>query len=249
MIRFLKYFVLFTLSLILVSCDKDSDDSGSLNIQFKLVYDDGPMQMFNHLQYPQSDEDFFFTRISFYISQVMLRGDNSAENIKDIDFINLTGAYAEGSPTNGFEYKIDGVKPGKYSKLEFGIGVPAAMNAKKPAEYPTGSLLANNTEYWSSWESYVFFKSEGSIYLDGPSGEATDFTLHLGSDESYRTIKLDRDITITGGKTTSVVVTLDMKQYFDSVTLYDIHDTQRIHSLSQMALINQLMDNLLVAFK
>ncbi|KXK38043.1 MAG: hypothetical protein J5I52_07740 [Saprospiraceae bacterium] len=239
---FLILIVLFALS-----CNRDDDQPGDVNIRFHLVYGDQPLEMFKNLAYPANGEEFYFSRISFYLSDVTLKNGATSNTIKDIDYLNLTSAFTDSSV--GYDYKISNVPPGKYSKLEFGIGVPAALNAKQPSDFDPGNILSFNTEYWSSWQSYIFFKAEGTIQLNTPDGNNTDFALHLGADEALRTISLDKAVDVKSGQTAVVDVTIDMKKFFDGKQLYDIYDTQKIHSLHQLPLIKILMDNLAVSFK
>ncbi|MCZ2101448.1 MAG: hypothetical protein LC107_07930 [Chitinophagales bacterium] len=244
----LPRFLFFILVLGLFSCNSD-DKPGNINLRFHLVYDGAPMEMFKNYPYPGTDESFYFTRLSYYIADVNLKNAKEKIAIKDIDFLNLTATFTGSSPINGYEYTIGEIPVGDYTNLEFGIGVPKGMNAKSPAEYPAGTTLSSPTEYWESWKSYVFFKTEGSIVYNESAPDESDFALHLGGDEAYRTISLPRSITIESNKTTNVDITLDMKRYFDGITTYNIKDTPKIHSQSQLPLINQLMDNLVFAFQ
>lgn len=243
--RILFFFLLFGI----FSCTDKDDKNGEINLRFHLVYDDQPMEMFKNYPYPVTNEPFYLSRLSFYISDLSLKNVKTTENLKDIDFLNFTNTFTGGVPTNGYEYKISDVTPGDYTSLEFGVGVPKALNAKAPADYPAGTILSKPTEYWDSWKSYVFFKTEGSIVFDSSAPKESDFALHLGGDEAYRTIVLPKSVTVQSGKTTNVDITLDVKKYFSGVTDYDIEKTQTIHSLSQMPLIIALMNNLTTAFK
>ena len=75
------------------------------------------------------------------------------------------------------------------------------------------------------------------------------FALHLGSDDAFRNININKAVTINENGVTNLDIEIDMKKFFDSKTLYDIHDTQQIHSLHQLPLIAILADNLALAFK
>jgi hypothetical protein len=237
------------LVLSLFSCHDDEKKTGDLNLRFHLLYDGQPMEMFAKYPYPGTNEPFYLTRLSFYLSDVSIKNTKESQLIKDIDFLNMTAAFTGSYPQDGYVYKIAGVPQGEYTTLNFGIGVPKALNAKSPNQYPAGSILSSPTEYWESWKSYVFFKTEGSILFVNNAPAETDFALHLGGDEAYRMISLSKSISVKGDKVTNVDINLDIKKYFDGIKTYDIHDTQKIHSLYQMPLINTLMDNLVTAFE
>lgn len=234
----------------LASCSKmDKESSGDLNLRFKLMYGTQPFEMFKEYSYPVTNDPFLMTRLSFFISDITLRSSSGALNIKDIDYLNLTAAHTPPLPSNGFEYTIKGIKPGSYTSIDFGVGVPAASNAKAPKDFNSGSILSSAAEYWSSWKSYIFFRPEGQISLEGKPINETSFALHLGGDGAFRVIDLDKSFTINPDQTTNLDIIIDMQKFFNGTSLYDIRNTQQIHSLSQMPLITQLADNLVTAFR
>jgi hypothetical protein len=233
----------------LSSCEKEEDKGGNVNLRFKLMYGAVPLEMFKQYNYPVSNDKFFMTRLSFFINEIKLKSSTSEVLLKDIDYINLTNAYTGGVPANGFEYEIKGVKSGNYTSLDFGIGVPSASNNKLPKDFPANSLLSNTAEYWSSWKSYIFFRPEGKIGLEGSNVLDTDFALHLGANEAYRNFKLNKTVSVKDGSTANVDITIDMEKFFNGKSLHDINETHQIHSLFQMPLIVKLADNLETAIK
>lgn len=250
-IRF-RLVVLFIGLFSIISCgndDEQSDPKGTLNIHFKLAYDGAPLEMFKTYKYPGSNEDFFMTRLSFFISNLKL--ESSAESIllKDIDYLNLTAAHTGATIANGMEYKISGIKAGNYDKLKFSVGVPAESNAKQPKDFPASNILSSPSEYWTSWKSYIFFRPEGKIALDGSTTPDTDFGLHLGSDSAFLTLNLSKNVVIVNGKTTDIDVVIDIQKFFNGSTLHDINGTPQIHSLSQLTIMNKLVVNLQSAIK
>lgn len=237
-------------TFFIYSCEKDGDDKGgTVNVRFKLVYGDAPLEMFKQYNYPVTNDKFFMTRLSFFLSNLKLKTGTNEILLKDIDYLNLTNAYTGGTPANGFEYTVKNVKSGDYSTLSFGIGVPAASNDKQPKDFPANSLLSSNAEYWTAWKSYIFFRPEGKIGLEGSSVLDTDFALHLGANEGFRDITLNKNIVVKSGGITDVDVTIDIQKFFNGKTWYDINETHQIHSLFQIPLITKLADNLVTAIK
>jgi hypothetical protein len=247
-----RYLFFILLMGLFTSCGddqiSDSENTGDLNINFKLVYGDEPFQMFKNYQYPETGDLFFMSRLSFYIAEAKLKSSTKQIDIKDIDYINLTNTYTGGSPANGYQYKITNVTSGDYSNLQFGIGVPASSNGKMPKDFAPGTILSSSAEYWSSWKSYVFFKAEGLIGLNGTSIDH-EFALHTGANDAYITIDLAKNVQITPGKTTVVDVVIDVKKVFLGTQLFDIRTTQQIHSLSQVPQMKILTDNIATAVK
>lgn len=247
----LAYPIAFLLSIILLSCDKTSMDKtgGDIVFRFKLLYGDQPLEMFKTYEYPVSKEKFQMTRLSFYISDLTIRSGNGDFNLKDIDYLNLTNSHTAPVSPQGLEYTFKGVRAGVYNSFDFGLGVPKTLNAMAPKDFKAGHLLSSSAEYWSSWKSYIFFRPEGQIELNGKPMSETPFALHLGSDEAFRKISFSKPITVEEGKTSQVDVFIDIQKFFNGKKLYNIKGTQQIHSLDQMPLILELVDNLALAFR
>lgn len=248
----IKIFIsLFIVIGLLSSCEKKPMEAsgGDINFRFKLTYGDQPFEMFKTYDYPVIKEKFQMTRLSFYISDLTIRSINGDINVKDIDYLNLTVSHTSPLPANGYEYVIKGVKPGSYTSFDFGVGVPKALNALAPKDFKAGHILSTAAEYWSSWKSYIFFRPEGQISINGKPMSETPFALHLGADEAFRKISFAKPIIVTEGNVTNVDIMLDIQKFFNGKKLYDIKTTQQIHSLEQMPLILQLTDNLEISFK
>lgn len=239
-----------TFLLGLVSCMKmEKQTTGSLKLRFKMMYGDQPFEMFKEYSYPVTNDKFLMTRLSFFISNITLRSSTGDVVVKDIDYLNLTAAHTSPVSLNGFEYIIQGIQTGNYSSIDFGIGVPPTLNALAPKDFGSESILSGAAEYWSAWKSYIFFRPEGQISLEGKPINETGFALHLGGDDAFRLIDLDKTIQIVENQTPNVDIIIDMQQFFNGKSLFDIRSTQQIHSLVQKPLITQLADNLVTAIK
>ncbi len=242
--------IMIFISLGIFSCGKMSnEDAGEINFRIKLVYGDQPLEMFKNYEYPVTKDKLLMTRLSFYISDMTLRAQNGDIIVKDIDYLNLTNSHTAPVAPNGFEYKISEVRPGNYTSFDFGIGVPKDSNAKAPKDFKSVDILSSSAEYWSAWKSYIFFRPEGQISLNGKLISETSFALHLGANDAYKKIVLNKTLTIVKDQVTHVDIILDMQKFFNGKTLYDIRTTQQIHSLSQMPIISQLAENLSTAFR
>ena len=234
----------------IIACHpEEKKGSGSLTIQWKLVYGNVPLEMFSQYAYPVTKDPLYFSRLSFFLSDLTATSGAGDFVLKEVDYLDLTAAHTAPVKVNGLEYSISNVPEGEYTGLTFGIGVPAAKNALRPIDYPAGSILSNSAEYWSSWKSYIFFRPEGRISLNGQPIDEADFALHLGADGTYRIISLAKPFIVSKNKETVVVITLDMERFFNSVHLHDMEANRQIHSLSQLPVMRNLADNLATAFK
>ncbi|MBK9735765.1 MAG: hypothetical protein IPO92_12675 [Saprospiraceae bacterium] len=240
------FFWIVLVSMVLISCKKE-EKTGDLNLRFSLKYGNMPLEMFKNYTYPTSGELLQFTRLSFFISNITIRSKDGDVNLKVLDYLDLTNAHTGPNiAPNGFEYVIKGVLPRTYTSLDFGIGVPKEMNAKQPKDYKSSDILSSTAEYWSGWKSYIFFRPEGNVVING---EQVGFALHLGSDSAYRTINIPKTITIAENGITNVDIVIDMEKFFNGNSYFDINDTQQIHAQSQNLLVIKLADNLTTAIK
>ncbi|MBK9254181.1 MAG: hypothetical protein IPM42_01700 [Saprospiraceae bacterium] len=237
------FMVVFAIS----SCS--SDEKGDLNLRFKLKYGSEDLKMFDQYTYPVTGEKLNFTKVSFYISDIAVHSDHSHGDLVEIDYINPTAAHTAPVSQDGFVYKIKEVPVGEYSKLFFNLGVPATLNSKEPKDFNTSNPLSNPAEYWSAWKSYIFMRNEGRIDLDGDGSPEEGFALHLGGDDAYRFISINKSFSITKNQETFVDIEIDMQKLFNGKTQYDIRSTTQIHSLSQMPLIRILADNIVTGIK
>jgi hypothetical protein len=227
----------------------NDEESGTINFRFKLEYAGQPMKMFSQYEYPVTKDKFMMSRLSFFISDLSIRSSSGDLLLKDIDYVNLTNSHTDPISSNGLEYKVTGVKAGNYSGFAFGVGVPKVSNALSPKDFSANHILSGSAEYWATWKSYIFFRPEGQIAINGKPITETTFALHLGSDDAYRKITLNKPIQVVNGQETNVDIILDVEKYFNGKTWYDIAKVPQIHTIDKISQIGQLADNLVTAFK
>lgn len=226
---------------IVLSYDFESFVSGYIDFNVKLKYAGEPLIMFQPYNYPDGKK-IEFTRCSFYTSELIL----DETEINEVEFHNLTNAHSDSQlAINGYTWMINNVPIGNYNNLSFNIGVPPELNAKDPAEFPSGHPLAKPAENWFSWQSYIFLKLEGNIDLDNDGITETGVALHLGSDEALRKFDFEYPIAVSENQSSNIRLEFDLYDFFDGPTrLYPIEEVPQIHSLSQLDAVIELADNL-----
>lgn len=239
----LKLVVLLSLTIIMFSsCSKED---GSVDLTFKAQYDGEPLVLSQDYIYPDG-KAMYFSRFSFYMSDLTLRTDENFAQNDQISYLNIGQQHTTTALADiGYVYTLKDVKPGNYVNLSFNVGVPAEQNAMTPTDFSSNDDLSLSGEYWSGWESYIFCKVEGVIDFDGDGIPESDFALHLGADEALANIEIDKDFEVKEGDKTTVTIPIELKNFFlDGDQLYDIVNNPKIHNLSQNDKVLELASNL-----
>ncbi|HJW28031.1 MAG TPA: MbnP family protein [Saprospiraceae bacterium] len=230
--------VLLVLSIVQVSCKKDATE-GSFKIHYKATYDGQPLSTFTPFPYAGSDQ-VQFTLLTYLVSDLTLLNGNNEEALDDIELVNLSFD----NPTdagNGYTITYDKIPAKNYDGIRFGIGVPADVNQKKPADFPSQNPLSNTSYYWQAWNSFIFSKTEGTLDTLGGGSFDLGFAFHTGSDEFFRTLQGSLPINIEDGKTTELSIAVDYKKLLDGIDIvaYPIN-----HNPADSINIKKIVNNL-----
>lgn len=238
-------FIFFSLLIVgLVSCKDDpAATEGTVSIHFKAVYDDQPLQMFNTRPF-ENGQSLEFTHLSMIISDLELLRQGSAELLDEAEIVNLTYDNTTAAEA-GYTLTISGVPTGAYDGIRFGVGVPADVNVKKPADFPSSNPLSNTAYYWTPWNSYIFMKTEGRLDTLGNGTTDLGFALHTGSDALYSVLEANIPLIIEDGIETNLDVVIDYKKVLQGV---DIKANPQNHSPDDISTITAIVNNLAIAF-
>ena len=238
-------FIFFSLLILgLASCNDDpADTKGTVTLHFKAVYDDIPLQMFNNRPF-ENGQTLEFTHLSMIISDLELLKQGSPELLDEVEIVNLTFDNTTAAEA-GYTLTISGVPTGTYDGMRFGVGVPADVNAKKPADFPSGNPLSNTAYYWTPWSSYIFMKTEGRLDTIGNGTTDLGFALHTGSDALYNILEANIPLTVQDGLETNMDIVIDYKKVLQGV---DIKANPQNHSPDDISTITAIVNNLAIAF-
>ncbi len=225
---------------MLGACKKQTQ---SIDLTFKLTYENEPLVMLNEYTFP-TGETIKFTRFSFYVSDVNATTDGQSSEIEDVNFLNLTASHSTLDDAQlGYTYTLDEIPAGDIESIDLTLGVNPQFNQQVPSDFTGDHPLAKPGEYWIAWDSFIFFKIEGIVDLDGDGETETNVALHIGSDQAAR------EISISVTEENAVDITIDVMSIFNNgSTTFDLQNNPQIHSLSQIDLANFLMDNFSKAF-
>ena len=226
---------------IIFGCSDKEESTGDLNITMNLVYNGEPLIMFQDYEYPDG-RTINFSRFSLYLSDVKL----DEQLISDVEFHTITDSHIDlAGAEAGYQWKIKDIEPGAYNNFKFGVGVNKTQNAIDPGVFESGHPLAKPAEHWFSWSSYIFLKLEAN--MDSNNDGLNDFpiALHLGSDDAYKVITLNKAIKINGDETSETNITFDLYEFLGGKdNTYDIDSNPQIHSLEQKGAVVELANNI-----
>jgi len=233
---------LAAMAVALGSCS-DTDESSALNLDFTLTYDNEPLVSFDERQYPL-DYTVFFTKYSMYMSDITLISSEGSVKLADVAFVDLLrDAVDVSSATAGQRLSFTEVPKRSYDGISFNIGVPANVNTTSPVDYDPTTPLGNNSEYWAGWESYVFHKIEGQMDEDGDGVTDTSVALHMGSNDAFRSIRVNVPINISEDQE-NLRINFDI---LDALSIqgsfFDFMETRQIHSLEVLPRTFPLLDS------
>ncbi len=224
-------------SLFFLTCRKDKTE---LQMRFQLQYEGKPLVMLTDYTYPDGKK-IQFTRVSFFVSDVVASGGDQSVVLKDVDFINLSNSHGSTQlASEGMLYLNEEIALESIDQLSFNIGLTQDQNNSVPADHSSGQPLARPGEYWIAWDSYIFAKIEGWVDLDGDDEVETGIALHMGSNKVLRSTKINID-----RPANDLTLVIDLADVFSRAKIYDIAANPQLHSLSQLPAAEELADNLI----
>jgi hypothetical protein len=233
-----RMLMLVLLPLAILTACKD-DEEGTLIVRFIPEYDGQPLKTFDILPF-DAPERISFTHMSFYASDIALLKGSEHTGIRDIELVDLSFDNTDAA-TEGYAIVLDGIKAGKYSGFEFGVGVPPGLNDDQPADFPSTNPLSKVSYYWDAWDSYIFMKTEGRLDTLGNGNPDLGFAIHTGSDPLYRVLTGQASIEIVDGGATEIHVVIDYKTLLSGL---DIKHNPQNHSPTDTVVIGGLVNNL-----
>ena len=134
------------------------------------------------------------------VSDMTIKNAPESVLLKDVELVDMSFDDAD-SALEGYTLTVDNLAARTYQGLSFGIGVPPALNSKRPADFASSHPLSKTGYYWEPWSSFIFMKIEGRIDTIAPLDFETAFAYHTGSDPLYTLLESNEiEIVIEDGK-------------------------------------------------
>lgn len=231
-----KMIGLLSILMFMGACsDKDPIDpinmSGELTLNLKAEYDGSPLTMFDSLAYGDG-----FIRVSqseFLLSDITLINDVGTELVVDeIFYVNFSTNNTPNQAEQvlaGIDLDLGSVPNGSYNKIKFSIGVNSDLNSMLPADFPSSNPLST-TSHWNTWESFIFYKFQGSYSNPTAGIDDLGFIFHIGNDDLFRTVELPIDLVVEDNPATIEVVLEHTSLMDDGGTLFDIPSSPDNHT-------------------
>ncbi len=203
--------------------DKNMGNTAQLN--FTANYSGQPLVMLQPVTY--QSKPLKFTRSAFYLSNTrLIKTDGSEVNVLPTSFVDLSFSDINAAAA-GQNLTLKNIPSGEYKGLRFGIGVGSGENAKTPADFGGDNPLSETAEYWSSWRSYIFSKTEGQF---SSNNGVVYFAYHTGADRFYREVTLNKNFSINDSNQ-KLAVQFDVNKILENATEnVDITLHQTAHS-------------------
>ena len=243
-----KIFYLFLVGIVFINAQCKPEpviqpivDAGTLRVRFLPTYEGIPLYMDKALVLNGS-LPIKFQRLAFFTSFI------TGTTVSATQKVDFSSVYDEKAALQGITISIEKAA-GTYDKAQLGIGIDRTTNKKVPSDYKNGEILAEVADYWDSWKSYIFTKTEGKFDNDGSGKFGVSFSYHTGTDEMYRVFTLPNSVTITAGKVTDINVEIDFKKVLNGANgLINPLKDQNAHSLANKPVALKIMDNYTTAF-
>lgn len=218
---------------------------GTVDLNFKAFYGTDNLVLGQFYDYPDGNgSKINFTTLKFYISDIKIDDNESIAQAFLFDFSDNHSTAA--TAPDGETRIIENVAVGDYTKIEFGVGINAVLNATNPADYKNSEALSNTSMYWDWRGSYIFAMVEGTLDKDGDGIGEIPFVYHPGSDALFRDASFSTPISIEKDGTTTINFNIDAKKIFVvNNEAFDIEAAQSSHSgVDDEEIAQEIMTNL-----
>jgi hypothetical protein len=193
----------------------------TIKLVFNASFDGQPLEF--HTDYLFGAYPVRFTRFTLFVTNISLMKGTVETKLSEAEFLDFFAANSSGSVAVNPRFSYKNIASDDYTGLKIGFGVSPDLNAKKPADFPATHALANETEYWSGWKSYIFSKIEANAELiEDPNSTTNDYesflNYHCGSAAAQQvdiatSFTFEQPIAVSGTEK-QINVNLDLKKLF-----------------------------------
>lgn len=228
--KFINMLMIAFVAISIVSCNDDETtppsnngttnyNSGTVGLNFENIAGSvflDPTGATNYVN--ASGETFSVTNFRYYVSNIkMIKDDGTKYSVPNSYFL------IDANDTNSLIAELSDIPGGKYTGIEYMIGVDSARNVSGSQ---TGALDPVNGMFWSWNQGYIFMK------LEGNSSVATNnsYQFHIGgftgNNNTLRNVTIDFSpsvLIVDGGKREAEIhILTDVLEIFKNPTNWTI---------------------------
>lgn len=235
--------LLLSAALFFAGCDDDEPsmkETTTLQLNVGATFGDQPLVMFEEV-YDYQGQPLQLILFQMYLTDIFLvyeeDGTQREEALTDVVEANFGNTYSASDAMEGLEVLEVEVPARNYTGLHVGLGVSPELNATIPPDYEVTHPLGQN--YWEDANSYIFFKVEGNTDVDGDSELSDKLTFHVGGDNNYREVTLDKTLSFDPNTTANLKLNIDLEKLMVSENgeFLDFSSVRQAHSTTSPAAV------------
>lgn len=233
--KYTSLFALCLLALTFTACEDDEDPFAATDTEFTLTfrseYDAQPLAIQSATyDYPGGNQ-LKMLLFQYYVSDLSLlpADGGDAVRLSEIELIQYMSATGDADEARTYTAPL-----GSYSGIQFGLGVKPELNALAPSNFSANDPL-NENEFWNDRARYVFAKIEANLDLEPDGLFDESLTLHMGSNDLYRTVTLNQPFTLRPGGEELTIVADVLQAMGGTAAPYNIDEpaNRRVHGGNQ----------------
>ena len=153
-----------------------------------------------------------FSTFRYWFSNLVLVGAAGVEDyvVPDAYFL-----IEQTNQSTRVRLDLNDVPSGSYQGLRFSVGVDEARNHS--LDTLAGELDPGVGMSWNWNSGFIFLKAEGEVGLNS-DGFEKNFVFHIGRDETYRTVELERSFEVTADQGAELRLRAELTQLFEGLT-------------------------------
>ena len=184
---------------------------GGLAIQFSHEIQGEPLAL-NSAATLADGSPVTFSTFRYWFSNLILVGAAGVE-----DYVVPDAYYLIEQTNQSTRVRLDlnDVPSGSYQGLRFSVGVDEARNHS--LDTLAGELDPGVGMSWNWNSGFIFLKAEGEVGLNS-DGFEKNFVFHIGRDETYRTVELERSFEVTADQGAELRLRAELTQLFEGLT-------------------------------
>lgn len=219
--------------LLFSSCNKENiTNEANVELNWSVSLDGNKLSNNTVYEHPQGFP-FKMSDFKIYFSNFTLKDDKG-------NIIPLQMKDTPGAEQGVFLFWLDKnmsfsgyVPAGRYTQLNFDIGLRPALNDQNPNQFSKEHPLSRNTDMFWDMTKYRFIVLEGAADNLENGSFSLVYTYHIGGDDFLRNRSIDIDLNVTESGQTSVPLAIDFRRLFsDGVTPIDMTTFFSYHSQS-----------------